>query len=102
MTCNVSVSNKLVNGALGTVHGFLYEETRKYIKSNSRPSNTGEQQPRNKINIKDTKTTPIKRHTSEFLLNIKTIKCFRTQFPFTLSAALSYHKTQGYTLDKVI
>ncbi|KAK3931961.1 ATP-dependent DNA helicase [Frankliniella fusca] len=94
---NLWTSRGLVNGAVGKVHDILYDCTDDdfpCVILCDFPLYTGP------AFIPGTKIVPIRPMLKSFAL--KEEKCTRYQFPITLCYAMSIHKAQGMTLDKVV
>jgi hypothetical protein len=107
ITCNINVSDGLVNGAIGTLHDITYDNqgmvSLAWIKFDKK-SIGKEQRKKYPDKILDNNPlTPITRdsrnidHTSK-LHNIQVI---RKQFPLTPAEAITIHKSQGETLQQV-
>lgn len=102
LTRNCDVKDGLVNGVMGYISHFVYEDGNKTNVSavavifDSR--NVG------KTSGKRTKNgnlVLIERAQEEFVVR-KSTTCVRHQFPLKLSWACTAHKVQGMTVDKVV
>lgn len=115
ITSNIDVSDGLVNGAIGILR--LIEESENETEGTSGPkclwlefmdnARIGEKT-RAKIRHRyaiDPKLkspwSPLFRKTASF--HVRTpVTCKRTNFPLTLACAMTVHKSQGGTFDKVV
>ena len=103
LTYNLNIGQGLVNGSMGTIFAFLWNE--------------GVQNPRDTmpayvlinfdgytgpmaVDIDGTFYVPIAPRMQQF--DVQSKVCQRTQFPLMLSAAVTIHKSQGMTLDKAV
>jgi len=105
LTVNVDVSDGLVNGARGTVEGVIktgtkvsvilvrFEHECVGVKAISQ-SHFRQQYPN---------AVPIKMHEAVFNIGRnKAAEVSRRQFPLVLAWAITIHKVQGLTLDKIV
>ena len=103
LTYNLSVSEGLVNGTMGTVFTFLW------ANSDDDPLRTMPTMilvefdgytGRAAVDIGDKLYVPLRPRAQQF--EIDEHACERKQFPLMLAAAMTIHKSQGMTLDRVV
>ena len=98
LTRNLWIERGLVNGSIGTVHGFAFSEDWKApqlplaVLINFESCTGPTLQPKNVV--------PIVPQTCSW--TVGTTFCQRTQLPLRLCWATTIHKSQGLTLDKAV
>ncbi|EAQ88882.1 hypothetical protein CHGG_05501 [Chaetomium globosum CBS 148.51] len=88
LTRNLWADVGLVNGAQGTVYDISWKEGADVLRDPPEPLLSGE-----KLAV------PILRVRQDFMVGANS--CSRDQFPLWVSYAITVHKSQGITLDKV-
>lgn len=113
VNCNIDVSDGLVNGSIGTLK-FIEEDTLQnneictlwfeFPQPNMGSIARIKCRPHVLSNPSTLKTTwvPIVKRTGNIKLQNKTVTCHRKQFPVSPACALTIHKSQGGTFDKII
>ncbi len=107
LTNNLDISDGLTNGAMGTITQFIFGDNRGQphtilIKfDNSKIGVTAIKGSKYRHICK--KSVPITPYEATFYLNLgKTNKGTRIQFPLVYCWAVTVHKLQGLTLDKIV
>ncbi len=107
LTNNLDISDGLINGAMGTITQFIFGDNRRQphtilIKfDNSKIGVTAIKGSKYRHICK--KSVPITPYEATFYLNLgKTNKGTRIQFPLVYCWAVTVHKLQGLTLDKIV
>ena len=106
LTYNVDVSDGLVNGVLGTVKGIKKNSSGRVMTvlvnfDNPVVGKTAIASSQWKASYSD--CVPIMRHEGKFeKFGKKGAQVSRFQFPLTLAWAVTIHKCQGLTLDKIV
>jgi hypothetical protein len=109
ITCNINISDGLVNGTTGIlkeietdiVDGFIVPQLLWFDFENCEIGLST----RDLFPIKKTHLTPIEKLTKEITRKSSSnqlVNVHRTQFPLTPAQALTIHKSQGDTYDKVV
>lgn len=102
LTRNCDVKDGLVNGVMGFISHFVYENKDKsniaavaviFDSKNVGKASGKRTENRNLVLIE---------RIQEDIVVRKSITCVRQQFPLKLSWACTAHKVQGMTLDKVV
>lgn len=111
ITCNIDVDDGLVNGATGTLRHITYKKdkitpSRLWIEfDDTRVGTNVRKKNKNFMSIHgiNENCTPIERMTRSIQVGRKStlIKVTRRQFPLVPSSAITIHKSQGDTYDKV-
>ncbi|MES9881383.1 MAG: AAA family ATPase [Sedimenticola sp.] len=107
LTKNVDVSDGLVNGAIGTVTGFIEPErkcetnfpTAILVQFDSIKAG---RKLRMKLKKSPKDPVPIQLDEARFTLGRSSGECVRRQFPLTLCFAATIHKVQGLSLDEIV
>ena len=103
VTTNIDISDRLINGQLGSVFDFEYSGaniTRIYLKLDD-PTAGLKAQSTNRFAIQHN-VVPIERTVADIPLSrFSGLYVKRTQFPLILAWACTIHKVQGLTLQKV-
>ena len=106
LTSNVDISDKLINGQIGTVAHLSYDhENIKTIYINFDNENVGENKILSDKLAQELKAVPIDRVTTEIKTNEKKLSSpiiKRTHFPLMLAWACTVHKVQGLSLKEVV
>ncbi|KAL9977715.1 hypothetical protein ACROYT_G015152 [Oculina patagonica] len=110
LTNNIDISDRLINGQLGTVARILLSEiTQKptivYIKFDDEHAGTLLTSKSTDIFAIEHKLVPIKPILGKIKLNPgkrSSPEIHRLQFPLTLAWACTVHKVQGLTLNKIV
>ncbi len=109
---NIAVADKLINGSMGTIYGWTKAERMGlpeyiYIKFDSVKGQLIGQKTREKCKHKlppsvDKSVVPIEPIEVEFLGTNGRTPIKRLQFPVMISFALTIHRSQGATYEKVV
>lgn len=123
ITANIDLDDGLVNGAMGYLRYIEFKpegaSTTELDDGDSRinclwvefsDNNRTGQLTRSKCRPKvvasahlDSSWTPIYRRKATFsIIGMKSVKCRRINFPLSLACAMTAHKSQGATFDKVV
>ena len=107
LTTNIDVSDRLTNGAVGTVKYVVNEDVTKRVKAILVEfDNTNVRQEANSKSLYkhiNSKAPPICKTQAIFPVNGKTsFQASQTQFPLVLAWAITKHKCQGLTLPEIV
>ena len=106
LTSNIDISEKLINGQIGTVaHVSSLEGIVKniYVKLDDR--NAGHNRIDSDKFAREIDAVPLEKVTTEIRTKAKNVSSpviKRTQFPLMLAWACTVHKVQGLSLDKIV
>lgn len=96
LLCNINTPLGLVNGALGTVHSFSFDENHSVTAVNILFDDSSVGQT---LQLPNSNVVSIERIEHTFIVNDRTI--VRSQFSLTLSWACTIHKVQGFSMNHI-
>ena len=98
---NICTQQGLVNGSIGTVHSILWEDGTTDFKNMPAAVmvDFGYTGPAS-IVVADTNVVPVLPRNATW--DASSVTCTRIQFPLCLAFAITVHKSQGLTMDRVV
>jgi len=105
LTSNIDISDRLINGQIGIIHSFVYENMNlKVIYVRFNDNEAGLKKRQSDLFAISNNVVPITKVEASIPVTLHSSNCFitRTQFPLMLSWASTIHKVQGLTLSNAL